>query len=429
MDAAVQIPAGAGQAQIIVDHFFRHEYGRSISYLTRIFGKENFELIEDAVQESLLKAMQVWPYHTIPQRPSAWILAVAKNKMIDVLRRKADLQDKEEKYLQFSEATGGANASDFDVALDTELKDDQLKMMFACCHPSLPKEHQIILTLKILCGLSKAEIAKALLKKNAAVARTYTRAKTKLKEAHIKLEVPQGRELNQRLEVVLNVLYLLFNEGYSSTEGEALVRKELCDEAIRLTHLLLENKLCQQPPAHALLALMYLQASRLEARTSASGELLTLKEQDRSLWNKKMINYGFYYLSLASEGDEISEYHLQASIAACHCLAKDFASTDWGLILQSYDILLRINSSPVVALNRLVAYGQVHGHQQALKELERIEKEKVLSGYYLFYAIKGELLAEAGQVEAAKVQLKKAIKLTKNAIEKEYLEKKLLNLG
>lgn len=407
------------QTSQLVDHFFRTEYGKAVSYLTSKYGASNLELAEDSVQEALIKAMQTWPYAQIPDNPTGWIFRVATNKMIDQLRRnqKTTNQEVPERAEEMNE----------DLSLES-INDNMVRMIFACCHPSLSQEYQIILTLKILGGLSIREISSSLLKKEETVAKAYTRAKKKFKKDEIKLLLPPAHEIEKRLDMVLKIIYLLFNEGYKSAEGENLIRMELCEDAIRLNRVLIESEICNTPAANALIALMLFHSSRFAARTDDQGNVITLEEQDRSKWNQELIQQGLIYLDHASEEGAINEYLIQAAISATHCRANTFEETDWENILALYDLQLQISPSPIVELNRVVALEKVHGSILGAKEIERLEATQFFEEYYLFYAIKSEMLRKLGNNEDAKEALEKAIMLTKNDKEKHHLTNKLMKL-
>lgn len=407
----------------VVDHFFRHEYGRVSAFLVRKFGADQIELIEDAVQESLYKAVKLWPFSGIPQNPSGWITRAAQNKLIDDLRRVQRFDKKIKVILEEAEKEELPD----DVRLTTELKDDLLRMMFACCRPEISEEYQIVLVLKILCGFSNQEIALALFKSEDAVAKAYLRSKDKLKETGFLAQVPTGYELNNRLENLLRIIYLLFNEGYKASHGELLVRKELCFEAIRLTSHILDHASLPSHHANSLMALMHFQASRFESRINDEGMLLTLKEQDREKWDRDLIAKGLRYLDKATEAEVISEYFLQASIAGVHCFAKDFESTNWQSILKLYNLLLKINSSKIISLNRIVASAKVNGAQIALNELEELKDEK-LECYYLFHAIQADLFIELTQFDKAKEAYLKASTLAENELEINYLNNRARGL-
>ncbi|MFZ1805831.1 MAG: sigma-70 family RNA polymerase sigma factor [Cyclobacteriaceae bacterium] len=411
------------ETSLVVDHFFRHEYGRVTAFLVRKFGADHLELVEDAVQESLYKAVKLWPFSGIPQNPSGWITRSAQNKLIDDLRR---IQRFDQKAKIILDETVKEELPD-DVRLQTELKDDLLKMMFACCRPEISEEYQIILVLKILCGFGNQEIALALFKSEEAVAKAYLRSKQKLKETSFLEQVPTGHELNHRLENLLRIIYLLFNEGYKASHGQLLVRKELCFEAIRLTSHILDHASLPSHHANSLMALMHFQASRFESRISEDGVLLTLEEQDRGKWDRELIAKGMRYLDKAAEANVISEYYLQAGIAAMHCFAQDFESTSWKNILRLYDLLLKINPSKIISLNRVVASAKVNGAQVALNELEKLADEK-LEAFYLFHAIQADLFKELTQLDKARASYLKASSLADNELERNYLNKKASNL-
>lgn len=402
-----------------MDHFFRHEYGKVMAYLIRKFGADHIELIEDAVQESLYKAMQLWPFSSIPENPSGWITRTAQNKLIDDLRRVQRFDQKSKLILSEVEK----QAMPDEVHLQNELKDDLLRMMFACCRPEINEEYQIILALKILCGFSNREIAQSLFKSEDAVAKAYLRSKEKLKETGFILSVPSGYELNQRLENLLRIIYLLFNEGYKASHGTSLIRKDLCFEAIRLTKHMLEHPALPNHHVNALMALMHFQASRFESRISEDGALLTLKEQDRGKWDRKLIAEGLQYLDKATEANVVSEYYLQASIAGVHCFSSDFESTDWKSILSLYNLLQKINPSIIVSLNRIVALAKSEGPANALIELEKLDSEK-LESFYLYHAIKADILSELNHRDGAREAYLKAATLADNQPEQVYLYKK-----
>lgn len=404
------------QVTKLVDHYFREEYGKAVSFLTAKYGSQHLELAEDSVQEALYKAMQTWPYAQIPKNPSGWIVTVASNKMIDHFRKTSRLDSADYIPDKPVETT--------DLNLES-IQDDVVKMMFACCHPSLSTEYQIILTLKILGGLSIREIARGLLKKEETVAKSYTRAKKKFQEEEIQLELPSQAEIKGRLRTVLHVIYLLFNEGYKTTEGEELLKRDLCNEAIRLAKLLTEYDLTDIPMSHSLLALMYFHVSRFDARVDVEGKLVTLENQDRSKWDKEKIDQGMASLKMATSGAFLNEFYVQAAISGMHCEAKTYSDTQWNEILRMYDTLLRIQPSSIVRLNRAVALAKARSAAEALQEIQALEKVGELDSYYLFHAIKGDLLLEVGDLTGGRVAIAKAIALTNNGAEKEHLRKKL----
>lgn len=417
-------PTSIATVKTLIDQLFRRESGKMIATLTRLVGFHNIDLAEDMVQEALVKALRIWEADGIPTNPAGWLVQVARNLAIDYLRREKNFQHNKAPLLQARD--GQVPAGDFsdELFVDSEIRDDQLRMMFTCSHPMLSLESRIALTLKTLCGFRTAEIARALLCKEAAVTKRITRAKERLRAAGVPFDVPAGAELSERLDAVLKVLYLMFNEGYNTSRGENLVRRELCDEAIRLTELLVNHPSGDFPRTRALLALMLFHGARLPARIDSDGNLLQLAEQDRSLWDKSMIVRGLNYIGRAAEGKDVSAYHFEAGIAACHCLAKDYASTDWQRILEHYDLLLAINSSPVVLLHRAVALAQLQGPAAGLQAVQTIPAGAHLDSYYLYYAVQGEFQAQLGNTDEALKQFSRALSLTEVPAERALLERK-----
>ncbi len=308
---------------------------------------------------------------------------------------------------------------------EDEIKDDSLRLMFACCHPLIPLEAQTALALKTLCGLSPAEIAKAFLTSEAAIAKRLTRARQRIQEQGIPFEIPSGADLSVRLDGVLQIIYLLFNEGYKASSGENLVRADLCQEAIRLCALLADHPATRLPHTHALLALMLMDAARLPARTDSEGNMLRLQDQDRGLWNRNMIARGIMHLSQSAIGDDLSSYHLQAGIAACHCMAPDYESTDWRRILSLYNKLAGINSSPVVELNRAVAVAKVDGPQKGIEAVEAIQARGNLESYYLLHAVLGEFQSQLRRYPQASRHWQQALQLAVLPSEQAFLRQRL----
>ncbi len=404
----------------VVDHLFRREAGRIVSMLTRVFGIDRLDLAEDVVQEALMKALQQWPYSGVPDNPPAWIMQVARNHALDILRREQNITAKEGAIAEEME-----HPDEAELFLEREIEDDQLRMMFACCHPALGRESQIALTLKTLCGFGTGEIARAFLVTEETIHKRLVRAKQKLREHRAEFEIPSGHDLGVRLEAVQQTLYLLFNEGYNASAGEELIRKDLCDEAIRLTRLLAQHNAGNVGPTHALLALMLLHGSRFNARLDHLGNLLLLKDQDRKSWDKSLIAAGLQELDLSAEGEEISQYHLEAGIAACHCLAESYEATNWSRILTLYDMLVCINDSPVVSLNRAIALSKVEGPEAGIRAVEEIKLHKHLDSYYLLHAVLGELYTAVRNFEEAAKSYRKALELTQVRSEQVFLTGKL----
>ena len=391
--------------------------------LTNHLGMQRLQLAEDVVQEALVRALQTWPYRGVPENPAAWLMQTAKNLALDTLRREQNWQEKADGIA--AEHARWLAAPATETESDGTFADDTLRMMFVCFHPQLSAEAQTALALRTLCGLSPAEIAAAFLTSEAAIAKRLVRARQRIRELALPFAVPDTKELPARLDGVLTTLYLLFNEGYKASSGDRLVREELCHEAIRLTQLLTEHPATNQPRIHALLALMLLNAARLAARTNDAGNLLRLHEQDRAAWNQAMIQRGIQHLALAADGDTLSEYHLEAGIAACHSTAADEASTDWPRILALYDQLVKLNSSPIVALNRAVAVARVHGPQAGLDALDTIPARSSLETYHLYHAVRGTFMSELGRNTEAILHFRKAETLATLPAEKEFIAQRI----
>jgi RNA polymerase sigma-70 factor (ECF subfamily) len=407
----------------VVEHLFRHESGKMVATLTRIFGIEHLTLAEDVVQEALARALQTWPFYGVPENPSAWIMRTSRNLALDVVRRQKVFRDKQPEISRLiEEENPDPNEAPFS---EPEIADDRLRFIFVCCHPAIPPEAQIALALKTLCGFSVTEISRAFLTTDAAIAKRLTRAKQKIRDAGVRFEIPSGEELSRRLDTVLQSLYLLFNEGYKASSGDKLVREDICLEAIRLTSLLAAHPAGDQPRTHALLALMMLNAARIPARVDDQGNLLRIQDQDRAAWDQKMIARGVVHLSRAAVGGELTEYHIQAGIAACHTLAKDYQSTDWSQILALYDRLVEIDESPVVALNRAVAIAEVHGPQSGIDAVNSIADLRSLDAYHLLHAVLGEFEWRLNHLESAAAHFKKAIDLAPLKSEQDFLTKRL----
>jgi RNA polymerase sigma factor (sigma-70 family) len=424
-NAATSAPGGIAQ---LADHLFRHEAGKLVSVLTGIFGFDRLQLAEDVVQEAMVKALQTWPYYGVPKNPAAWLTQTAKNLALDVIRREKLFADKQPQIITFIEHWAEECDPDESPAFESEIKDRRLQLMFACCHPLIPQESQTALALKTLCGFSPAEIASAFLTTEAAIAKRLTRARQKIQEQRIAFEIPSGEEMPARLDSVLQTLYLLFNEGYKASSGDSLVREELCREAIRLATLLAAHPVANLPRVQALAALMFFNAARHSARVDELGNMLRLEDQDRSRWNQSMIARGMVHLALSAAGDEVSTYHLQAAIIAGHCMAKDFASTDWTQILMLYDQLVEIDASPVVALNRAVALAHVHGPRAGIEAIESIRHQPVLESYYLLYAVLAEFESQLNNYDAAAGHLRKALEYTEQKAERLFLAQRLEDL-
>lgn len=411
----------AAEISRLTENLFREEAGKLVSVLTGIFGIERLQLAEDVVQEALIRAFQTWPYYGAPKNPAAWLTQTAKNIALDVVRREKRFHEKQPEIEASMDRWSAASAGEETPAFDGEIQDHRLRLMFACCHPSLPVEAQAALALRTLCGFSPREIARAFLCSDAAIEKRLVRARQKIRDEHIPFEIPAGPEIAERLDGVLRTLYLLFNEGYKASSGDRLVRSDLCHESIRLAELLLAHPAGNMPRTHALMALMLLNAARFDGRTDADGNILRLDEQDRATWDHAMIARGAGHLQVAASGDSLSEYHLQAAIALCHCAET---ATNWPHILSLYDHWIRVNDSPVVALNRAVAVAQVNGPEAGLAALDAIPASEQLSDYHLFHAVRGELEAQMGRSSSAARHFKRALALAELKSEREFLSRR-----
>ncbi len=409
----------------LVDHLFRRESGRLVAILTRYFGVAHLHLVEDVVQDALVKAMQTWPYTGVPRNPSAWLLQTAKNRGLDHTRHDSLWHGKQTELAPLVEDCLHTALTMPPPQFEDEIRDSQLRMIFVCCHPGLAAEAQIALTLKTLCGFGEKEVAAAFLATESAVTKRLVRARQWLREHEVPMELPPAAELAPRLDSVWQVLYLLFNEGYKASHGNSLLRADLCAEAIRLAELLIAHPLGDRPTTHALLALMHFGTARLSARIDGGGGLLLMEEQDRALWNQAEIKLGLMHLGTSGTGNKVTRYHLEAGIAACHCLARDFAATDWRQIVALYDLLLEQDGSPIVALNRAVAVAKKDGPGAGLAALDGIEDRKALENYHLYHAVAGQLWFEAGETEKAGASFRRALELAALPAERALLEKRL----
>jgi RNA polymerase sigma factor (sigma-70 family) len=406
------------------EHLFRRESGRLVAALTRIFGVHNLALAEDVVQDAFCRALEVWKIRGVPDNPSAWLMRVAKNRALDVVRR---------------ERTARTFAPDLIRALESEwtlaptideafalpaVRDEQLKMMFSCCHPRLPEETQVALVLNILCGFGSGEIASAFLRGRAALEKRIARGKKVLASSQRLFDLGDA-EFAARLSAVRRALYLLFNEGYHGASSETAVRAELCYEAIRLTTLLLEAPQAAQPETYALAALLRLHAARLPARVDAAGDLSPLLEQDRSRWDAQLIEQGLALLDRSAYGSAVSAYHVEAAIAAVHAKARSVEETNWNAIVTLYDRLMHIAPSAVVALNRAIAVAQCDGPERGLEALQAISDRDRLRRYPFYPAAMGELEMRRGNFAAATKHFTSAAALARSPVERRFLERRV----
>jgi RNA polymerase sigma factor (sigma-70 family) len=410
------MPQQDDNVQQLVGHLFRHEAGKMAAVLTRLLGAENLEVAEDLVQDTLLKAMETWPFHGVPENAAAWLYKVARNKAIDWIRHH---QSQSKVFNEYQAALQDGNP---DVFTADEINDSVLRMMFACCHPAIPAESQIALTLKTLGGLSVHEIAHAFLTSEETIAKRIYRAKEKLKQDNTRLEPPGLFELPHRLDSVLHVLYLLFNEGYHSSNHNTIIREELCEEAMRLTYLLVLHKSTSLPKVRALMALMCFQSSRFDARTGELGEIILLEDQDRTQWSRPLIQQGLDFLERASVGNSLSEYHVEAAIASVHSLAPRFEETQWDKLLMLYQTLETVKPGPMVRLNKAIATGYAQSFIAGIQELKKITN---LQDHPLYLTALGNFHLLEGNTKAARDLLEKALLHTSSARESDLIRHKL----
>jgi len=413
-------------ARTLVDHLFRQEAGRMVAILTRLFGLHNLELAEDVLQDTLHQALKDWSLGGIPDNPAGWLMVVAKRKAINIIKRERHLRHFAADMDNLLKSGWTASYTMDHIFLEDEIKDSQLRMIFTCCHPALPAEAQIAFTLKTLCGFNIYEIAAALLTTESNINKRLYRAKEKIRHERIDFSVPSSQDISARLDAVLLVIYLLFNEGYNSAGDNQAIRKDMCLEAMRLAMLLTEKPTTNEDSRiYALLSLMCFHSARFDARIDNDGCLVILEDQDRDLWNKELITQGVQFLSQSASGTTATAYHLEAAIAAEHCLAANFRETDWTKIHQYYTVLERLKPSSVIKLNLAIITGKKDGPLAAIAALHKLGKLKTLESYYLFYASLGEFYAQTGQKEEAIGYFIQAKMLTKSAATKEVLDRKI----
>jgi RNA polymerase sigma factor (sigma-70 family) len=407
------------------EHLFRREAGRMISTLTRLLGVHNLALAEDVMQDAFCQALEVWKFRGVPDNPSAWLMATAKNRALDVLRRERTARTFAPELARLLESEWTLVPVVQERFEPNAIKDDQLRMMFSCCHPRLPKEAQVMLVLHILCGFSVHEVASAFVTTYTAVEKRIPRAKKVLAGSKSLIDTKAPAEFSARLPAVQRALYLLFNEGYHGACAEAVVRSELCGEAMRLAALLLEHPLGATPGSYALSALMCLHKARLPARLDGSGKLHSLFDQDRSLWDQNLVGEGLQLLELSAKGSDLTEYHVEAAIAAVHATAPSAEDTNWGKIVSLYDTLMSLRPSPIVALNRAIAISQRDGAKRGLAALQGIANSERLANYPFYHAAFGEFELRIGRLASAREHFSTALTLSRNRIEREFFERRL----
>lgn len=409
------------RSPVLLEHLFRREAGRIVAWLAGLLGSTHLQLAEDAAQEAMLRAMQTWPFQGIPEKPEAWLFRTAHNFAISSVRRDVVFSRKADELIAVLE-TGAPPTLDLDA--EQSLRDDELRMVFMCCHPKLVADAQVALSLKLAGGFSTEEIARIFFSEPKTIAQRLVRAKRLIREQNLTLAMPSRAQLEPRLNSVLRVIYLMFSGGYAAHTGEDLIRSDVCLEALRLGRLVASSSM-GAPRVDALVALMALQAARLPARTDATGDLVLLEEQDRKLWDDNLIALGFSYFDRSIAGDDLSEWHIQAAIAATYASAASSAKIDWVAILGHYDQLMEMTDSPVVALNRAVVVMKVHGAEASLAALTPLEGNAALQKYHLLPAVRGHVLAALGRGDEANAAFLAALQCECTLPEKRFLQRQL----
>ena len=406
---------GEGAVAPLIDKLFRRSSGRLVSSLARAFGADRLDLAEEVVQDAMMRALQTWPFHGVPTDPEGWIYRVARNRAIDLVRKEKRLGDS-------NNLLGLENLRPAGDSL--EMGDDELSMMLMCCHPTLPPDARVALALRTVGGLSTDEIAAAFLTTRTTIQQRIVRAKRTIKEKSLSLDLPSLTTIAERRPSVLAVVYLMFNDGYAPTEGDSLIRGELCWEAVRLGRLLAGHSQISDPGVEALLALMLFQASRLPARGADDGNLILLENQDRTLWNGDLIAEGFSYLERAMAAEQLTTYHVEAGIASCHASAASWDETEWSRIVDYYDVLQVLRPSPVVTLNRAIAVAMDGDPAGASRTLETLD-DTAPSGTYHFELARGHLAELEGRIEAAEVHMRRALLACRTTQVRRYVEKRV----
>ncbi|HEU4724610.1 MAG TPA: sigma-70 family RNA polymerase sigma factor [Candidatus Eisenbacteria bacterium] len=410
-----------------IEVLFRRESGRLVARLCGVFGSSRLQLAEDVVQETMVRALRAWRFQGFPENPSAWMLRAARNLAIDRLRRDRWLRDREPELEGWGlgDSADGHGATPAAPRFAHELSDDQLALVFLCCHPRVPRAGRVALTLRAAGGFTAAEIARALLTTPQAVGQSLARAKAIFRRLRAPLSIPAADELRAREDLVLDALYVMFSQGYDAQRGWELIRRDVCEEAMRLAESVAAHAVTGDPTAHALAALFSFHAARFPARVGDGGELVLLRDQDRARYDRATMERGVRHLAAAGRGDRLSGYHLEADIASCHTLARSYDETDWGHIVACYDGLLRLNPSPTIAVNRAVALARVEGPVAALAALEPLRRKATLRGYLPLRVALAECYRELGRSADAREALKEALALEANAPTRRHLERRL----
>lgn len=406
--------------QQLIEHLFRTEYGKLVALITRFFGPSHIQIAEDVVQDTLISALSNWGTIGVPSNPSGWLYQVAKHKMLNEIERN---NMKLRHHHTLFEALQKLEESD-SIFLDDEIEDSQLRMIFTCSHSSLDIKSQIALTLKTLCGFGVKEIAKALLDNEVAINKRLYRAKEKIRNSKSPFGIPQGKELSKKIESVSTTLYLLFNEGYNSTRGDSVIQKELCLEAIRLTNLLV-NHFDDNRKLLALLSLMCFHTARFNARIDNKGTIILFEDQDRSLWNQELIHKGMHYFKKSLHDIQLSVYHVEARIAAEHCLSQSFEHTNWQVIYDQYILLSQLKPNPIIHLNLAIIQSQLKDLESAISELRKLEENLTLKDYHLLPATQGVFYLKLEQPREALAYFKKSLKLSPSKKEEAFIKSKV----
>jgi RNA polymerase sigma-70 factor (ECF subfamily) len=410
------------EPRALVEHFFRHEFGRLVAVLTRSLGVRRLDLVEDVVQSALMQALETWSRRGVPEDPAGWLYRTARNQAIDAWRR----EQIHAKALPRVADEAERHAAPAEAHFADEIGDEPLRLLFVCCHEDVPAESRVAFALRTLCGFSTAEIARGLLTTEANVQKRVERARDRLRNLDVEFEAPAAPQLGARLDAVLSVIYLLFSQGCHATHADVPIRRDLCDEARRLAKMLANHPVGDVPAAHALLALMCFHAARFDARVAGDGGIVLLEQQDRASWSWNDMREGMEWLARSATGNEMTRYHLEAGIAWEHCRAPTVADTDWGRIAQLYEALDRIAPSPIHALNRAVADAYLHGPQAGLDRLAAVHPENVPARYPGWHAVIGELHFRLGQYAAAERAWQEALALTTASADQEFLRRRLV---
>jgi RNA polymerase sigma-70 factor (ECF subfamily) len=409
------------EPRALVEHFFRHEFGRLGAVLTRLLGVRRLDLVDDVVQAALVQALETWSRRGVPDEPAGWLYRTARNLAIDALRRERTHAQALPRLAENAEV----ESLSLEVQFADQIGDEPLRMLFVCCHEEVPAESRVALALRTLCGFSTAEIARALLTTDVNVQKRIERARDRLRELDVEFDTPDAAQLGARLDSVLSVIYLLFGQGAYVTHGDLPIRRDLCDEARRLARMLAAHPVGDVPAVHALLALMCFHGARFEARVALDGAIVLLEEQDRSAWNWSDVREGMEWLARSATGDELTRYHAEAAIAWEHCRAPTFADTDWRRMAELYDTLERIAPSPLNSLNRAVVEAYLHGPQAGLERLAAVPPECIPARYPGWQAVIGEFEFRLGRHPAAERAWREALRFTTARAEREFLQRRL----